>query len=118
MPDKRSARIIMTNEARVLREMRIAKGLSMRKAGREIGVSDSYIAHVETGRMDPPKGPRLRQFLDAYGGIKEKSFQERVRNYSTRSNPRDDILELLTRANDTQIHTLLTVAKGILGPQN
>lgn len=81
MPDKRSARIIMTNEARVLREMRIAKGLSMRKAGQEIGVSDSYIAHVETGRMAPPRSIKLIRFLDAYGGIKVKSFYDRVRAF-------------------------------------
>ena len=34
----------LTNKARVLKEMRISKGLSMRQAGELLGKSDSYIS--------------------------------------------------------------------------
>ena len=37
----RSARIVVTNEARTLRELRVMHGLSMKKAGALIGISDS-----------------------------------------------------------------------------
>lgn len=52
---KRSARILLTNEARVLKELRSQCGLSMRQAGKLINRSDSYIAHIETGKMDSPR---------------------------------------------------------------
>ncbi len=49
----------MTREAMVLKQMRVGCGLSMKKAGELMGKSDSYIAHLETGRMDIPKGEKL-----------------------------------------------------------
>ena len=66
MGNKRSNRIIMTDEARVLKELRISRGLSMRKAGELMGVSDSYISHIENGRLDVPKGKRLEKILLIY----------------------------------------------------
>jgi transcriptional regulator with XRE-family HTH domain len=114
MERKRSGRIILTNEARVLRELRLGTGLSMRKAGELFGLSDSYIAHLETGRMDVPTGERLQRLLDVYGGMKAKSFYERVRNYSHKQTPREELSELVRRANDEQTKTLLSIAKGIL----
>jgi transcriptional regulator with XRE-family HTH domain len=93
----RSARVIMTNEARVLRELRIESGLSMRRAANIIGCTDSYISHVENGRSDVPTGERLNKFLNAYGGMKQKSFYERVRRYSEAVDPRDLLLELVKK---------------------
>jgi transcriptional regulator with XRE-family HTH domain len=66
----------MTNEARVLKELRIYHGYSMRKAGELMELSDSYIAHLETGRIDIPMGARLDRILAVYGGIKKKSLYE------------------------------------------
>ena len=48
----RTAKVVISNEALVLRQMRIKAGLSMRKVGGLIGVSDSYISQIENGRMD------------------------------------------------------------------
>src|ERR1700677_181380 len=92
---KRSSRVIMTNEGRALRELRIMHGLSMRKAGELIGVSDSYISHIENGRADPPKGIYLEKFLAVYGGIKAKSFYERVRNIREEVTPQQELVELI-----------------------
>lgn len=50
---KRSDRIVMTPAARLLKLLRNESGLSMVKAAALMGVSDSYIAHIETGRLDP-----------------------------------------------------------------
>ena len=105
----------MTNEARALRDLRLEHRYSMRKAGELLGVSDSYIAHLETGRMDVPEGERLERILGIYGGIKAKSFYERVRNYEALVTPRDELLELVRRSNDSQVQTLLTIAKSLVG---
>ena len=115
MEDKRSSRIIMTNEARVLKDLRVEAKLSMRKAGALIGKSDSYIAHLETGRMDIPTEESLERLLNIYGGMKVKSFYERVRKYKQSLTPKDELRELLERGTDEQLRTLLTVAKGIIG---
>lgn len=104
----------MSNEARVLKEMRLAKGYSMRKAGELIGLSDSYIAHIETGRMDPPRGDKLDRILSIYGPIKQKSFYEKVRNYRHKMTKLDELNELISRANPTQVEALLSIAKGLI----
>lgn len=112
--NRRSARIVITNEARVLKELRIQHGLSMRQAGSLIGRSDSYIAHIETGRMDMPQGCKLDRLLAIYGDIKQKSFFERVRQYQLSLSPKDELLEAIERLSNEKIVTLLAVAKSIL----
>lgn len=110
---KRSARIIMTNEARVLKDLRLYHGYSMRKAGELMGLSDSYIAHLETGRMDVPKGEKLERILAVYGGIKAKSFYERVRNYQEKITPRDELLEIIERLPDDKVPIVLNIARSL-----
>ena len=112
---KRSSRIITTNEARALRELRMQHGLSMRKAGALIGLSDSYIAHVETGRMDPPKGVKLDRLLAIYGGIKQKSFYERVRNFKATVTAKDQLLEMVQRMSEAKATVILNIVKTIPG---
>ena len=57
----------MSNEARVLKQIRENKGLSMRSAGRLIERSDSFISQIENGQMLIPKAPMLEKILTAYG---------------------------------------------------
>ena len=83
--------------------MRTSLGLSMKKAGQLINRSDSYIAHLETGRMDTPKGYKLDVILMANGGIKQKSFYEKVRNFQQRPNDKTLLLQLIQRASDQQL---------------
>lgn len=111
---KRSSQLRPSIEGKVLKALRQEQGLSMRKAGELIGVSDSTIAHVENGRMNPPTGERLSRFLKIYGGIKEKSFYERVRRFQEKTTPRDELLELVKRANSRQVKVLLDVARGLM----
>ena len=49
---KRSQLRIITPTSKILRYMRMSRRISMRAAGRKVGISDSSIAHYETGRMD------------------------------------------------------------------
>lgn len=118
MKNKRSARIVVTCEAKVLRQLRLETKLSMRRAGRELGLSDSYISHLETGRLNVPRGERLNRILQTYGGLKEKSFRERVRLYADRQTPQEELFGLTRLANENQARTLLNVVKALLaGPQ-
>lgn len=114
MKIKRSSKVTITNEARVLRQMRLSHKLSTRKAGTLIGRSDTYISHIENGRMDVPTGDRLQRLLDAYGGIKIKSFQERVRMYRHQATTRDELVDLIGRLPDEQVNTILTIARSLL----
>lgn len=109
----RSGRVIMTNEARVLRELRIQSGLSMRKAGALLGCTDSYISHIENGRSDVPKGDRLDKFLTVYGGIKQKSFYERVRRYTETRDPRIELIEMIQNLPPEKITLLSKLASSI-----
>ena len=103
----------MTNEARVLKDLRLQHGLSMRKAGSLIGRSDSYIAHIETGRMDTPKGEKLERLLNIYGNIKPKSFYERVSGYKKRITPRAELIEIVKRQSEEKVILLLKLAKNV-----
>ena len=93
----RTSRVVLTNEAKILRELRVQSGLSMRKAGELIGCSDSYISHIENGRTDIPVGDRLEKFLNIYGGIKQKSFHERVRRYKEHEDPRKKLIDMIQK---------------------
>lgn len=118
-PSKRTDRVIMTDEARVLRELRQERGHSMRSLGAAMDKSDSYVSQVENGRMDPPKDEALERYLSAIGGINSKSFYERVRRYrlDRSRTDRDDLLEVVKRATEPQVRQILLLAKTILATQ-
>ena len=111
---KRSQQIVLSNEAKVLRALRVEHKLLMKKTATLMGISDSTIAHTETGRMNPPAGDWLERFLRVYGGIKAKSFYERVRIFEDSVTPRDELYDLIFRANDEEIKTVLAIVRGIL----
>lgn len=115
---KRTARVVMTDEARVLREMREEKQpyLSMRSLGKKMNKSDSYISQIENGRLDVPTGQALEEYLEALGGMAVKSFYERVRRFRADKPPtyRDELLEIAKRANEAQVKQILLLAKTIL----
>lgn len=105
--------MIMTKEARVIRELRIQSGLSMRKAGAFIGCTDSYMPHIENGRADVPRGDRLDKFLAVYGGIKQKSFYERVRRYSELIDPRQELIEWVQNLTSDKIKSVFELLQNI-----
>jgi transcriptional regulator with XRE-family HTH domain len=118
-PTKRTARVIMTDEARVLRELRESRGLSMRGLGASMGKSDSYISQVENGRMDVPTGEALERYLEALEGPNSKSFYERVRRFrlDRTHTERDELLEVAKRATEVQVKQILLLARTILATQ-
>ena len=115
--EKRCSRVVMTTEAKVLKDLRIQSGLTMRKAGELLGLSDTYISHIETGRMDVPTDGKLENILSIYGGMKRKSFSERVRLYKDKIDPSTELIDLLPRLQYREVLTLVAVAKTLLNPE-
>ena len=111
---KRTAKVLISDEALVLRQMRVRQGLSMRAAGKLVGISDSYVSQIENGRADFPTGSRLDQFLSVYGGIKRKSFYERVRNFRSSQSPRDKINMVIAKMTERRIKQALPILEAIL----
>ena len=64
----------LTKEAEVLKYMRESKKLSMRRAGKALGLSDSTISHAENGRLDLK--PELIQKLVVGYGYSYSDFLE------------------------------------------
>ncbi|MCM2354110.1 MAG: helix-turn-helix domain-containing protein [Pseudobdellovibrio sp.] len=110
---KRSDRIVMTPAARLLKLLRNESGLSMINAAALIGVSDSYIAHIETGRMDVPSGEKLKRLVHVYG-VRSTTYFERLSKFSEKPDPRVELGELLKRMRDKEVETVLAVARGLL----
>lgn len=110
---KRSDRIVMTPAARLLKQLRHECGLSMIKAAELIGVSDSYIAHIETGRMDVPKGEKLNKLILAYD-MRPTAYFERLRTFLEKPDPKFELNELLKRMRDKEVETILIVARGLI----
>jgi transcriptional regulator with XRE-family HTH domain len=51
----------------VLRERRVAKGISLRKFAELVGVSPTYLSQVEQGNADPPTAERVRKMAGLLG---------------------------------------------------
>lgn len=109
----RSRKVIMTDEARVLKELRLAAGLGMREAARRWDRSHTLLAQLETGRLDVPKGERLDRLLEIYGVSGYKSFYDRVRNYKGSTTPQERLLEIAEKLDACKIELLLKVAERV-----
>lgn len=110
---RRSDKVRITIEARVLKQIRVDNGLSMRKAAELIGVSDTYINHIGNGRMDFPKGQRLERVLMGYN-VRLNTFYERVKTYKQKSDSKEDLVVLIERMKDQEIEILLAISKTLL----
>ncbi len=100
---KRTSNRSTTEEGLALKELRLSKGLSMRGLGQLIGKSDSYISHLENGRLDFPSGQELERILAAFGDMKPKSFFERARNCRPRAFQERFIAQWMGRASDDEL---------------
>jgi len=98
----RTSKVLPTKEGRLLRKLRKDKKLSMRSLARAVGVTDSYIAQMETGRANEPKGETLYRMLMALG-TNEKAFKERLRNFKEDRTDAEVIADLLKRMNESDI---------------
>ncbi|MGE3975635.1 MAG: helix-turn-helix domain-containing protein [Bdellovibrionales bacterium] len=71
---KQNRNVEITGEVKTLRYMRIQAGLSMRQAGRLLGITDTAISHLENGKMKLPLA-RIEQMVVAYGETMDNFFR-------------------------------------------
>lgn len=110
---QRSKKIIMTNEARVLKRLREERGLSLREAAKRLGKNHATIAHIEGGRMDVPTGDRLMELLTIYGIDDYRSFYHRVRNFKDRQTPQDELREIIERLGPDRLTIALEILRQV-----
>ncbi len=112
---QRSNRCVITAEARVLKDLRIKNGLSMKALGKKVGCSDSFISHLENGRADLPNGT-LVKILEVYEvGI--KYFNDLVREKDQNPDDVDVIMSLVGKLGPQQATYVRQVIEDVLkGP--
>lgn len=107
---KRSQQKRITLENKILRYMRMSKGISMREAGRISGCSDSAISHYEQGRMDISPS-RIATLVQAYGYSLQDWEEYKAGKPIPVLSIQDECAALLKRLDDQQlkaVHGLLT----------
>lgn len=105
----RTHKVQLSVEAHVLRQLRERNELSMRKAGQQLGYSDSYISQIENGRENVPTGERLLRFLKVYGNISEKYFKQLCKEFKEEQTDEMIIQDLLPKLSVEQVKVIRTL---------
>ena len=118
---RRTHRVIMTNAAQVLKEIREERKhkhgsriYSVRAVAKRLHRSNAWLSHIENGRADVPSDHRLDALLAIYG-LKRKSFIERVRLYKQKATPRSELHDLIDRLDTDKVRLVLVFAKSVAG---
>lgn len=107
---KRTSIRRMTLEARIIRYMRITRGISVREAGKRVNVSDSLICQFETGRADLNE-MRIDQLVAAYGYPRAEFDDYRSGKPLPILSIKDECIRLLEQIDETKlkaVHAVLT----------
>jgi transcriptional regulator with XRE-family HTH domain len=88
-----------------LRKRRVAKGYSLRKFAEEVGVSPTYLSHVEQGAADPPTAERVKKMAELLG----ESADEMI---ALAGRVPEDLPEII-QSQPTEIPELLREASGL-----
>ena len=110
---KRSQQKLTTKPARVLRFMRMSKGISMRAAGRLVGLSDSWISHIEQGRMDLDERKTSRM-IEAFGFTRREFETLLYGGEVPYTNIKDECIALIDQIDDSKLKTVLAVLRGFI----
>ena len=110
---KRSYIRKITIENKILRHLRIAKGLSLRDAGRIFGISGSAINHLEHGRMDIPEN-RVEQMVIGYGFTMDDYQCFKLGEKPVPINLQDEAIVIIRKLNSTQLEAVYGLLKSYL----
>lgn len=113
MKYKRSQHKRITKAARVLRFMRMSKGISMRAAGRLVGLSDSWINHIEQGRMDFDDRHAAR-LIEAYGFTHREYEMLLAGGEVPYTSIKDECTALIEQIDESKLKTVLAVLRGFV----
>lgn len=92
-----------------LRKKRVAKGFSLRKFAEQVGVSPTYLSHVEQGAADPPTAERVKAMADLLG----ENADEMI---GLAGRMPEDLPEIIQRQ-PTEMPELLREASGLTAEQ-
>lgn len=84
----------------------------MRQAGELVEKSDSYISHIENGRLKVPTGEPLAKLLELYK-TSEGDFLKSIEQYQKKVAPRDQVIEILKKSTDQQAQVILKIAQAL-----
>ena len=109
---RRTSEIKISNEARLLRKIRLDRGISIREASRRLGKSESYLRHVENGRLDVPKKDELKKILSVY----QVSFRQfNLRNKSeVELDPYIELKQLIQEIPVDKVPIVLSVVRSLI----
>lgn len=105
---KRTQQKRMTVEARIVRFMRLSRGISQSEAAKICHVSTAAIGHFEHGRMDITPA-RLEQFLTAYKYTSEEFEEYRAGKAIPVMSVRDECIGLLDRIDEVKLRAVHAV---------
>jgi HTH-type transcriptional regulator, competence development regulator len=94
---------------KVLREKRMAKGISLRKFAERVGVSATYLSQVEQGNVLPPTADRVQRMAEMLGENPDEMI-------ALAGRVPDDLPEIIQRR-PTAIPELLREANGLSAEQ-
>ena len=92
-----------------LRDMRLAKGYSLRKLADLVGVSPTYLSQVEQGNVDPPTAERVQKMAE----ILKENADELI---ALAGRVPGDLPKIIQKQ-PTQMPELLREAKGLTAEQ-
>ncbi|MDD0851604.1 helix-turn-helix transcriptional regulator [Halobacteriovorax sp. GB3] len=109
---RRTSEIKMTNEARVLRRLRLDSGTKIKEVAKEIGKSEAYIRHIEHGRLDVPDKETIKKILLVYGAT--------YRIYSAKckvecsEDAYTELKNIIHKIPDEKVPLVLSLVRGVL----
>ena len=92
-----------------LRDKRVAKGFTLRKFAEKVGISPTYLSHVEQGQADPPTAERVRTMAQ----LLEENADEMI---ALAGRVPEDLPEIIQRR-PTQVPNLLRELNGLTTEQ-
>lgn len=110
---KRSQHKRTTKAAQILRFMRMSKGISMRAAGRLVDLSDSWISHIEQGRMDLDER-KIMRLVAAYGFTRPEYEAMLSGAEVPYTSIKDECAALIDRIDAAKLKTVLAVLRGFV----
>jgi transcriptional regulator with XRE-family HTH domain len=114
--EKRHHRTEMTPEAKALRELRLDRELSIREVCKQLGKSEGFLRHIETGRRDFPRKIVLETILKVYGAT-YKMFRHKVRAVAEAESllgPKEELKGLIDELPEEKTELVLKMIKGII----
>jgi transcriptional regulator with XRE-family HTH domain len=108
MKTKRSQERRITVQSKVVRFLRLSRGISQREAARQCRISEPAIGHYENGRMDVSPA-RLEQFLRVYGYTRQEYDEYLGGKAIPVISVRDECVSLLGKIDEVKLRAVHAV---------